>query len=68
MRRGTKVFLLAGCALVVTLDARAAFAALAASWRGPYEREADARTAAALAASARTAAALAPLYLELARR
>lgn len=69
MRRGTKLFLLAGCVLVVSLDARAALAALAAGWRGPYAgREADARTAAALTAGVRTVAAMAPMCLELARR
>ena len=36
MRRGTKVFLLAGCALVLFLELPATLALLAADLRGPY--------------------------------
>ena len=36
MRRGTKVFLLAGCALVLFLELPATLAVLAAGLRGPY--------------------------------
>jgi len=67
MRRGTKLFLLAGCALIVVLDAPAALAALAAGWVGPYGgARADIRTADA-ARTGHTLAAM-PLRVELARR
>ena len=36
MRRRTKLFLLAGCALVLALEAPRTLADLAAGWRGPY--------------------------------
>jgi hypothetical protein len=68
MRRGTKLFLLAGCALIVVLDAPAALAALAAGWHGPYG---GVRADASIADAARSGPALAavpPLRLELARR
>lgn len=69
MRRGTKLFLLAGCALIVVLDAPAAFAVLAAGWRGPYAGPSvDARTAQATPAGERAGAAATPRGLELARR
>lgn len=69
MRRGTKLFLLAGCAWIVALGGPAAFAALAAGWRGPYEgRTLDTRTAEAVPAGARRPALAAHRRLELARR
>jgi copper oxidase (laccase) domain-containing protein len=67
MRRVTKIFLVAGCALIVLLDADAALAALAAGWRGPYAR-ADTRTADAATAARGALAAVLPMRLELARR
>lgn len=46
MKRGTKLFLLAGCALVLWIDLPATVIAVAAGWRGPYaNRAADARAA-----------------------
>ena len=67
MRRGTKLFLVAGCALIVVLDARAALAALSAGWRGPYARpSADTRTADASLAVRGALAAVLPMRLELA--
>jgi len=69
MRRGTKLFLLAGCALIVVLDAPVALAALAAGWRGPYAGlRADTRTADAATIGHGTLAAVLPMRLELARR
>jgi hypothetical protein len=67
MKRGTKLFLLTGCAWIVTLAAPAAFAALVAGWRGPYVgRAVDTRTAEGVPASLRAPAA--HRGLELARR
>lgn len=67
MRRPTKLFLLAGCAWIVTLAAPAALAAFVASWRGPYPgRAVDTRTVEAL--PARASAATQPARVELARR
>ncbi len=69
MKRGTKIFLLAGCAWIVSLAAPAACAGLVAGWRGPYPGSAvDTRSAAAVPAGARALAAPAPRRLELARR
>ena len=46
MKRGTKLFLLAGCALVLWIDLPATVSAVAAGWRGPYaNRASDARAA-----------------------
>ena len=68
MKRGTKLFLLAGCALIVVLDAPATLAALAAGWGGPYGgTRADVRTADA-ARTGHALAAVQPLRVELARR
>ena len=65
MKRGTRLFLLAGCAVVVALEAPLAFVALSASWGGPYaRREAETRTAALPRAPSPSPVAL----LELARR
>ena len=36
MRRGTKVLLLAGCAVVLLLELPASLPCLVAGWRGPY--------------------------------
>jgi len=36
MRRRTRFFLLAGCAVIVFLETPAMLAGLAAGWRGPY--------------------------------
>ncbi len=47
MRRSTKVFLLAGCALVLALEGPRTLAGLAAGWNGPYGRTPETRTAAA---------------------
>lgn len=46
MKRGTRLFLLAGCALVLALEVPVTLAALAEGWRGPYgARPLDARHA-----------------------
>ena len=67
MRRSTKLFLLTGCAWIVTIAAPAAIAALVSSWRGPYPgRAVDTRTAEVVPASSRAPAA--HRRLELARR
>ncbi len=60
MRRRTKLLLVAGCALVLALEAPRTLADLAAGWRGPYP------TALAVSPLGRTA----PLAesVELARR
>jgi hypothetical protein len=69
MKRGTKLFLLAGCAWIVALDGPAALAALGAGWRGPYAGGAtDVRSAQAAAASERLLASAAPELAVLARR
>jgi len=69
MRRGTKLFLLAGCALIVALDAPAAFAAFAAGWRGPYAgRSADTRSAQVATPLEPRLALATPMRLEFARR
>ncbi len=48
MKRGTKLFLLVGCALVLVLEGPLTLAALAAGWDGPYARRArETRTASA---------------------
>lgn len=52
MKRGTKVLLLSGCAVVLLLELPGALACLAAGWNGPYAEPLAARTppgAAALA-------------------
>jgi hypothetical protein len=46
VKRATRNFLLAGCALVLLLEAPAMLAVVTASWNGPYA-ERDTRTAAA---------------------
>jgi hypothetical protein len=68
MRRGTKLFLLAGCALILVLETPAAIAALADGWVGPYgAARTDLRTAEAVGNRPALAAAQ-PMRLELARR
>jgi len=71
MRRRTRLFLLAGCAVIVFLEAPATLAGLAASWRGPYSgRGLETRTADLVTTGARklVAAAHQPQSLALARR
>jgi hypothetical protein len=62
VRRGTKLFLLAGCALVLVLEGPRTAAALASGWRGPYAA-AEPRTA-----STPHPLPVPPLALKLARR
>lgn len=69
MRRGTKLLLLAGCAWIVVLEAPAAFAALAAGWRGPYAgRGTDTRSARGAPVGERVHVAATPVLAERTRR
>jgi len=62
VKRGTKLFLLAGCAFVLVLEGPRTAAALASGWRGPYGGGDEPRTAAA------HPPVVTPFALELARR
>lgn len=46
MKRRTRLFLLAGCALVLVLEAPLSLASFAAGWAGPYARRGELRPAA----------------------
>lgn len=46
MKRGTRLFLLAGCALVLALEGPRTVDGLAAGWYGPYGPVVETRTAA----------------------
>jgi hypothetical protein len=59
VRRKTKLFLIAGCACILALDAPLALAALAAGWHGPYPQA---------VATVRVAASALPESPEIARR
>lgn len=45
MKRSTRIFLLAGCAVVLVLEAPLSLASLAAGWAGPYARRGEPRSA-----------------------